>query len=67
MAIYFKGLQRPQREPAKERRQRQISFNPKKPRRRSPSRFLLGNLGIKRAKKGGMIGSGNDLVASLYD
>ena len=66
MAVYSKDLQRPQREPVKERRQRQISFKPKKPRRRSPSRFLLGNLGIKR-KRGGTIGSGNDLIASLYD
>ena len=39
MAMYFKGLQRPQREPAKERRQRQISF--KKPRIRKGKRPVL--------------------------
>ena len=64
MAIYSKGLQRPQREPAKERRQRQISF--KKPsisKGKRPRPFSV--------KKGGQIINkkmgGTFFVASLYD
>tara|TARA_B100001123_G_scaffold327800_1_gene368736 strand:- start:1395 stop:1589 length:195 start_codon:yes stop_codon:yes gene_type:complete len=64
MAIYSKGLQRPQRKPAKERRQRQISF--KKPRIRKGKRPRPFSV-----KKGGQIINkkmgGTFFVASLYD
>ena len=64
MAIYSKGLQRPQREPSKERRQRQISF--KKPRIRKgkrprPLAVKPGGQVINK-KMGGTL-----FVASLYD
>jgi hypothetical protein len=64
MAMYSKDLQRPQREPAKERRQRQISF--KKPRIRKSKRPRSFSV-----KKGGQIINkkmgGTFFVASLYD
>ena len=66
-----KKLARPKQVLAKERPIRNLGFNPRSPRRKSPSRFLLGNLGIKRSNKGGKIRNkykgGTLYVASFYD